>query len=145
MKQKTNLVAMSLLASTVALGAQAQDNAVTVVLSEELEIVEPCSSTKSNVGRVLFQNISETVTEMDPHTGLQPRLAESWEDMGDGTWRFTLREGVTFSDGSVMNAEDVAHSLVRMKSPDIACEIGAKFFGGIDITTNIVDDLTIDV
>ncbi|MEP3300152.1 MAG: ABC transporter substrate-binding protein [Pseudoruegeria sp.] len=145
MKQKTNLVAMSLLVSTVALGAQAQDNAVTVVLSEELEIVEPCSSTKSNVGRVLFQNISETVTEMDPHTGLQPRLAESWEDMGDGTWRFTLREGVTFSDGSAMNAEDVAHSLVRMKSPDIACEIGAKFFGGIDITTNIVDDLTIDV
>ncbi|WP_424933324.1 ABC transporter substrate-binding protein [Amaricoccus macauensis] len=139
----TRLAAL-LLAST-AVAAHAQDGSVTVVLSEELEIVEPCSSTKSNVGRVIFQNISETVTELDPSTGLQPRLAESWEDMGDGTWRFKLREGVTFSDGDPLDAADVAHSLVRMKSPDIACEIGAKFFGGIDITTEIVDDHTIDV
>ncbi|MEP1932549.1 MAG: ABC transporter substrate-binding protein, partial [Roseibium sp.] len=145
MNRKTPLVAMSLLASTLAFGAHAQSNSVTVVLSEELEIVEPCSATKSNVGRVLFQNISETVTEMDPTTGLQPRLAESWEDVGNGTWRFKLREGVTFSDGSAMDAEDVAHSLVRMKSEAIACEIGAKFFGGIEITSNIVDAHTIDV
>jgi len=145
MNRKTHLIAASLFASTVAFGAQAQGNSVTVVLSEELEIVEPCSATKSNVGRVLFQNISETVTEMDPETGLQPRLAESWEDRGDGTWRFNLRQGVTFSDGSAMDAADVAHSLVRMKSPDIACEIGAKFFGGIEITSNIIDANTIDV
>jgi peptide/nickel transport system substrate-binding protein len=145
MFRNTHLITATLLASTVAFSAHAQSNSVTVVLSEELEIVEPCSATKSNVGRVLFQNISETVTEMNPSTGLQPRLAESWEDMGNGTWRFNLRDGVTFSDGSVMDATDVAHSLKRMKSKDIACEIGAKFFGGIEITSNIVDDHTIDV
>lgn len=141
----TQRIVAGLLVSAIPFGAYAQDNSVTVVLSEELEIVEPCSSTKSNVGRVLFQNISETVTEMDPKTGLQPRLAESWEDMGDGTWRFNLRKGVNFSDGSAMDAADVAHSLKRMKSKDIACEIGAKFFGGIEITSNIIDDHTIDV
>lgn len=140
-----NLTALSLFTSTIAFGVQAQSNSVTVVLSEELEIVEPCSATKSNVGRVLFENISETVTEMDPRTGLQPRLAESWEDMGNGTWRFNLRKGVMFSDGSAMGSDDVAHSLKRMKSPDIACEIGAKFFGGIDITTKIIDENTLDV
>jgi len=145
MNQNVHLMALPLFASTIAFGAQAQSDSVTVVLSEELEIVEPCSATKSNVGRVLFQNISETVTEMDPKTGLQPRLAESWEDMGNGTWRFNLRKGVTFSDGSVMDATDVAQSLKRMKSEAIACEIGAKFFGGIEITSNIVDDHTLDV
>lgn len=145
MNRKSHIIMASAFLSAAAFEAQAQDNSVTVVLSEELEIVEPCSSTRSNVGRVLLQNISETVTEMDPNTGLQPRLAESWEDMGDGTWRFILREGVTFSDGSVMDAEDIAHSLVRMKSPDIACEIGAKFFGGIEITSNIIDAHTIEV
>lgn len=145
MSNYLNRAAAVFIASTAAVAANAADNAVTIVLSEELEIVEPCSSTKSNVGRVIFQNISETVTEMDPNTGLQPRLAESWEDQGNGTWRFKLRESVTFSDGTAMDAADVAHSLVRMKSEAISCEIGAKFFGGIDITTNIIDDHTIDV
>lgn len=145
MVMRSQRLAAYFLATTAAVAAHAQDGTVTVVLSEELEIVEPCSSTKSNVGRVIFQNISETVTELVPGVGLQPRLAESWEDMGDGTWRFKLREGVTFSDGDPFDAADVAHSLVRMKSPDIACEIGAKFFGGIEITSEIVDDYTIDV
>tara|TARA_R110002051_G_C8769269_1_gene503236 strand:+ start:6428 stop:7933 length:1506 start_codon:yes stop_codon:yes gene_type:complete len=145
MTRKMHLFMATALASTVAFSAQAQDNSVTIVLSEELEFVEPCMATKSNVGRVLFQNISETVTELDPTTGLQPRLAESWEDMGGGTWRFNLRQGVTFSDGTAMDAEDIAHSLVRVKSPDIACEIGAKVFGGIEITSNIIDANTIDV
>ena len=42
-----------------------------------------------------------------------PRLAESWEDLGDGTWRFNLRQGVTFSDGSAFDANDVKHSFER--------------------------------
>ncbi|MGJ8609632.1 MAG: ABC transporter substrate-binding protein [Octadecabacter sp.] len=145
MTSKMQFLMATTLASTVAFAAQAQDNSVTIVLGEELEFVEPCMSTKSNVGRVIFQNISETVTELDPSTGLQPRLAESWEDMGDGTWRFHLRQGVTFSDGSAMDAEDIAHTLERVVSPDIACEIGAKVFGGITVTSDIIDPYTIDV
>lgn len=145
MTLKLNLFTATAIASTMAFTAQAQDNSVMIVLSEELEFVEPCMSTKSNVGRVIFQNISETVTELDPVTGLQPRLAESWENMGDGTWRFHLRQGVMFSDGSAMDAEDIAHTLERVVSPDIACEIGAKAFGGIKISSNIIDPHTIDV
>lgn len=137
--------ALALVASSFALGAQAQDNNVTIVLSEELDIVDPCESSRSNLGRVIMQNISETITEMVPGEGLKPRLAESWEDRGDGTWRFNLRKGVKFSDGSDMTAADVAHSLKRMKSEQLTCEIGAKFFGGIDLTADIVDDHTIDI
>ncbi len=125
--------------------AVAQENAVTVVLAEELDIVDPCEASRSNVGRVVLQNIAETVTEMVPGTGLQPRLAESWEDLGDGTWRFKLREGVTFSDGSALDAGDVAHSITRVQNEALVCEIGAKFFGGIALTSEVVDDLTIDI
>jgi peptide/nickel transport system substrate-binding protein len=132
-------------AAAFAVPASAQDNSVTVVLSEELDVVEPCMASRSNIGRVILQNVSETVTELLPGEGLQPRLAESWEDMGDGTWRFHLREGATFHDGSDFTAEDVAHSIARIKSPDIVCEIGAKFFGGMELTTEVVDDTTIDV
>ncbi len=126
--------------------AYAQDDSVTIVLSEELELVDPCMSSQSNIGRVVLQNIGETVTELVPGEGLQPRLAESWEDQGDGTWRFKLREGVKFSDGSDFTAEDVKHSIERTINNDaLVCEIGAKFFGGMEFTTEVVDDHTIDI
>ena len=69
-----------------------------------------------------------------------PRLAESWEDKGDGTFRFHLRPDVTFSDGTAFDATDVAHSIERTLSPDLTCEIGAKYFGGMTITPTVVDD-----
>ncbi|SEF55763.1 peptide/nickel transport system substrate-binding protein [Thalassococcus halodurans] len=133
------------LAMVVALPAMAQDNAVTVVLSEELDLVDPCMSSRSNIGRVVLQNIAETITEMVPGQGLQPRLATEWEDMGGGTWRFHLRDGVTFHDGSAFDAEDVAHSIARTTGDKIVCEIGAKYFGGMELTTNVVDANTIDI
>ena len=133
------------LALVVAMPAMAQDNSVTVVLSEELDLVDPCMSSRSNIGRVVLQNIAETVTEMVPGQGLQPRLATEWEDMGGGTWRFHLREDVTFHDGSAFDAEDVAHSIARTTGDKIVCEIGAKYFGGMELTTNIVDANTIDI
>lgn len=124
----------------------AADTDVTIVLNEELEVVEPCMASQSNIGRVLLQNISETLTELNTEDGsLMPRLAESWEDLGDGTWRFHLRPGVTFSDGSTFDAADVAHSIERTLSPDLTCEIGAKYFGGMTITPTVVDDVTIDI
>jgi nickel ABC transporter nickel/metallophore binding protein len=43
-----------------------------------------------------------------------PALAESWEISPDGlTWTFTLREGVTFQDGTPFNAEAVKWNFER--------------------------------
>ena len=70
MTHKFGRVAAVLLATTFAGTALAQE--VTVVLSEELDIVDPCEASRSNLGRVILQNISETITEMVPGTGLIP-------------------------------------------------------------------------
>ncbi|MBX2881030.1 MAG: hypothetical protein KTR32_13895 [Granulosicoccus sp.] len=145
MKKLFFTAAGTVLLTVASIPSHAQDNGVTIVLPEELDIVDPCESSRSNVGRVLLQNISETMTELVPGSGLEARLAESWEDQGGGTWRFNLRSGVKFSDGSALDADDVAHTLVRIKSPDIVCEQGAKFFGGIDLTSNVIDETTIEI
>ncbi len=134
-----------MLSTTAVFAAGHGNTSVTVVLSEELDIVDPCEGSRSNVGRVVAQNISESLTELVPGSGLMPRLATGWEDMGGGTWKFDLRPGVTFHDGSAFDAADVAHSLERIKSPELTCEIGAKYFGGIELTTNIIDDTTIEI
>jgi len=146
MTAKIGRAAAALCAMMLAVPVMVQaDNSVTIVLSEALDNVEPCEASRSEVGRVLLQNISETVTEMVPDQGLRPRLAESWEDMEGGTWRFHLRDGVQFHDGTAFDAADVVHSIARTIGKQIVCEIGAKYFGGMKLTTKVVDDLTIDI
>ena len=51
---------------------------------------------------------------------IQPALAESWERIDGKTLELTLREGVTFHDGSPVTAEDVAFSFgpERRTDPD---------------------------
>lgn len=126
--------------------AVSADHDVTIVLSEELETVEPCMASQSNIGRVILQNISETLATVNTANGeLVPRLATSWQDTGDGTWRFKLREGVNFSDGTAFTAEDVKHSLERTLSDKITCELKARYFGNMELSTEVVDDYTLDV
>ena len=142
-----HLLVGALLSTTPFTPALAQGSTdITVVLSEELDLVDPCMATRSNIGRVIMENISETMTELDVRgdEGLKPRLATSWEDKGDGTWQFRLREGVTFSDGSAFDAGDVKHSLDRVFSDQITCE-SERYFGDTVLTTTVVDDNTIDI
>nr|WP_281352520.1 ABC transporter substrate-binding protein [Phytoactinopolyspora alkaliphila] len=49
-----------------------------------------------------------------------PVLAESWENPDETTWVFTLRDGVEFSDGTPLTADDVkasAERLIEMEGP----------------------------
>ena len=146
MTMRTRSILAGLLLATTAAGpALAQDSEVTVVLGEEVDLMEPCMSTRSNIGRVLLQNISETLTELDVRGGgVQPRLAESWEQIDDDTWRFHLRQGVTFSDGSSFDAEDVKHSFERTQSDQNTCEI-SRYYEGIDMQFEVVDEHTLDI
>jgi peptide/nickel transport system substrate-binding protein len=57
--------------------------------------------------------VVETLVECKPNFELEPGLATSWENINPTTWKFALREGVTFHDGTPMNAENVKWSLER--------------------------------
>lgn len=132
-------------ALTFAVPASAEGE-ITIALSEQPGVLDPCMSARDTVGGVVLQNISETLTEYNPATGeLNPLLAERWEQVDADTWRFHLREGVSFSDGSAFDAADVKYSVKRTLSAQLSCETGAKFFGGIDVTVEAVDDTTVDI
>ena len=58
--------------------------------------------------------VGETLTKFDEKGELVPLLAESWENSKDGkSWKFKIREGVKFSDGTLMTSESVKNSLER--------------------------------
>lgn len=140
----TATLTAALLSSTAAF---AQDTkSVRIVLNEELDVVEPCMAARSDVGRVILQNVNETLTEFVPgQEDLKPRLATEWTQTDDDTWTVKLREGVTFHDGSTLDAADVAFTLERIKKPEFGCEVGVKYFGDIAFETNAVDDLTVEI
>lgn len=140
------LLATSALALAVSLSsAHAADTDVRIVLSEDLDLLEPCMATRSNIGRVILENVNETLTEYDTQGGgkLLPRLAERWEQQADGSWRFHLRQGVAFSDGTGFDAKDVKHSFDRATDASMTCET-PRYFGGMTVTATVVDDHTID-
>lgn len=60
------------------------------------------------------EQVGESLLAYEPGTGeVVASLAESWEVSEDLTeWTFTLREGVTFHDGSTLDANDVVLSYV---------------------------------
>jgi peptide/nickel transport system substrate-binding protein len=65
----------------------------------------------------ILSNIYETLVRPDDNLELQPGLAEDWEATAEGrAWTFTLREGVTFHDGSELTSADVVFSLQRMSA-----------------------------
>lgn len=65
--------------------------------------------------------IMENLVDADETGALRPGLATEWVVSEDGlTWTFTLREGVTFHDGSVFDAPAAAFALIRAwKQPGV--------------------------
>ncbi len=71
---------------------------------------------------------------------LEPRLATSWEKIGDRTTRFHLRAGVRFHSGRMLSAADVVWTFNRLKhSPDF------KALFEPFSQAKAVDDLTVDL
>jgi peptide/nickel transport system substrate-binding protein len=124
-----------------------QGRNVTVVLNDEPVSLDACNMDSSHNGRVVRQNVFETLTEIDRTTGeLLPRLAVSWEKRNETTWRFKLRENVRFSDGAPFNAEAAAAAIARTLSKDSKdCSTRTRFFATLALTTTVVDTYTLDI
>lgn len=90
-----------------------------------------------NIARAIY----EPLVRLDENLELQPGLATSWEAAEDRlSWTFTLREGVTFHDGSPFGSEDVVYTFERGLDPDFGSEIGVVL--GTITAVEAVDDLT---
>ena len=61
-------------------------------------------------------HVYERLTARGKALELIPSLATSWESKGPRSWRFTLRRGVKFHDGTPFTADDVVFSLARAQS-----------------------------
>lgn len=137
---------LALLAGAIAGPALAANpGEITIVLPEQPSNLEPCGSILTDVGQVINQNVTETLTVVDPADGsVDPKLATAWEQTDPLTWRFKLRQGVTFQDGKPFDAEAVRFSIDRLTSKAFTCNNLAKF-GSDTIKVTPVDATTVDI
>lgn len=106
--------------------------------------LDPTSGAAAATDEVVYANVFEGLTRFGPDGGIRPALAESWEvDAGGRIYTFHLRSGVTFHDGTTMDAEDVKFSLDRARAADSANAQKALFSGIEDVT--VVDPQTVRV
>ena len=92
--------------------------AVTIVVGEEPLMLAGHDATASFNNQIM-RNFDEALLNRDPKTSeLVPELATKWEQTNPTTWRFTLRQGVKFHDGSPFNAESAAEALNFMWSKE---------------------------
>lgn len=125
--------------------AQGGNHDVRIVLPEQPANLEPCGSIMTNVGQVLNQNVTESLTVIDAKTGkAMPKLATSWEQVDPNTWHFKVRQGVKFHDGADLNAKAVAFSIERMTGGKLTCNNMAKF-GNAKLTVKPLDDYTVEI
>lgn len=90
----------------------------------------PWTSTAVQSTQVLSQ-IYSTLLNSDDDGTIIPGLAELPEVSKDGkTYTFTLREGLTFTDDSALDSEDVKYTFETIMDPDSAAS-SASYFGSV--------------
>lgn len=87
--------------------------------------------------------VYETLVSTNAASEIVPGIAESWEQPTDTSFVFTLRPGVTFSNGRALTADDVVGSLQRIVDPNTG-SYWAPQMGPIDSIT-AVDATTVQV
>lgn len=89
-----------------------------------------------------LNNVYEGLVRRGRDMAIEPALATSWEPIGEGEgWRFHLRDGVTFHDGSAFDADDVLFSYQRASSEE--SDVSSWFSPVSDVV--IVDAMTVDI
>ncbi|GAB2760296.1 ABC transporter substrate-binding protein [Streptomyces bullii] len=78
---------------------------------------------------------AETLVKLDAEGDAQPALATEWRQSGK-SWTFTLRDGVTFHDGTELTAEAVVNSLTKAA----AASPKPRILDGVDLTAKADGD-----
>ncbi|MEO0792300.1 MAG: ABC transporter substrate-binding protein [Pseudomonadota bacterium] len=119
MKRLCHVLAVALLLAILlppSLTTPAQANMLTWIREAAPTTLDP-HATRDPTTLAFLRQIYEPLVQRDTRAKLSPGLARSWRRDGDGlTWRFQLRVGTTFHDGSPLMAADVAFSLNRARA-----------------------------
>lgn len=135
---------LSLLAAATIAGfafAQSGGGTLTFAYGEEPDTLDP-QRTSTAVTGLIMRYAGDTILTKDLSGAYADGLASSWEASDGGlTWTFTLKPGITFHDGTPLDAAAVRASILRAIDPETQSPIAASLFAPVT-EIEVVDGLT---
>src|SRR5439155_1017287 len=94
--------------------AQARRGHIIAGLSERMLTLDPANHYSISSTSVL-RHVYDPLLDVTNDDKFVPALAESWKPVNNTTWRFTLRKGVRFHDGTPFTAGSELFTLKRVR------------------------------
>ncbi len=135
MKQTLRLIALSTALACGTVGAQT----LRWANAGDAQTMDPVSQNEG-VTNQINQMVYERLVTRGKTLDFQPSLATEWQQVSPLLWRFKLRQGVKFHDGTPFNADDVLFSVLRAREPTSQV---ANYANGVGTPVRI-DDHTIE-
>ena len=129
----SGILALGLLASAFAqTPAPSRGGTLVVAISADPPGWDPTASTSQEIPRVVYGNVFEGLVRFDRHGEIVPALATTWSVSNDNlTWTFTLREDVSFHDGTPFGVDDVLAKFERARDPDSG-HVNQQYYAAIE-------------
>ena len=126
MKQILSIVLALLLALSLSAAlAEPADGAVTVILNEVGNNLDPSFANAINI-TTIANHIYDNILECDTSFTLQPGVASAWEQPDDLTIVLTIGEGFVFHNGDALTVDDVVYSINRLENIAQTANLFAK-------------------
>jgi peptide/nickel transport system substrate-binding protein len=121
--------------------AFAQGGTVVVALERDVESTDP--SVGGTIDAVNYnQAIADHLVYMGDE-GLEPWVIENWEVTPEGIYTWRIRQGITFHDGTVLDADAVKFNIDRLRVPENNLRYGSYFQRLQSI--EVIDDYTLEL
>jgi peptide/nickel transport system substrate-binding protein len=112
MSFKSKLLTTAFVAALGAAGMVANAQTIRIANQGDALSLDPHSLNES-LQLSVDLNVYDALTDRNKDLSLAPSLATSWKQTSPTVWRFELRKGVTFHDGTPFTADDVIFSIAR--------------------------------
>jgi len=123
------------------LAAAPASGKVTFAYSQDFNTLDPALISATNEFS-LMKSVDPGLVARNAKGEYVPGLAESWKQIDDLTWEFKLRGGLTFQDGSPVNAAAVKFNIDRLSTPEIKGR--AQFPTSVFLDhVDAIDDVTV--
>ena len=110
-------------------GSTAGEKILKVQVGPDPETVDPALNSAVDGGNMILHAFEGLLT-LDENGQLKAGQAETWETSEDGlTWTFHLRDGLKWSDGTDLTANDFVYSWQRVCDPNVAAPYAETVLG----------------